>query len=128
GEADILDRHFGGVHVVGLNENLPLSVCAVSCRRAELFALEILRPGNAKAFARHDGEGRPVIQHEYGLDRSVGVGVAELDERMDATRPARTIALRVWRNDLPSRKFTGAVTSDDTAQASIANNSRLCRL
>ena len=82
-EADVLDRHLGGVDVVGLHEDLPLRVGAVGGGRAELLAFEVLRLGHAAALAADDREGRLVVDHEHRLDRRARIGVAELDQRVD---------------------------------------------
>ena len=52
-------------------------------RRGKLLPFQILRRGDAAAFARDDGRGGLVKDDEYGLDRRVGIGIAELDQAVD---------------------------------------------
>ena len=57
---------------------------AGSCRRrAQPLAFQILRGGDAAALAADHGIGRPVVEHEHGLDRRLGIGVAVFDQRVD---------------------------------------------
>ena len=83
-EADVLDRHLGGVDAVRLREDRPLRIGAVRRRARRASCLRDPSASTTPRLLRPTIEnGRLVVDHEHGLDRRARIGVAELDQRVD---------------------------------------------
>ena len=81
--ADVQDRHLGGIDAVELGEDRPRRGCRIESRRAELLLFEVLRLHDPAASARDDAVGGPIVNDENRLGRNGWILVAPSHQCVD---------------------------------------------